>query len=71
MTDAQGAQIIALLTEIRDGLLMPMPMGEPPCTHPEEHRQSMSSMGEEEWICLAPTEAGGKCRYHYGPVTRR
>lgn len=61
MTEAQAERIIALLTEIRDGLLLPM---EPlPCAHPEEARQDMSSMGETEWTCRA-------CGHHEGPKRR-
>lgn len=62
MTDDQAERVIALLTEIRDALVVPV--GEPACTHPPETRKDMGSMGEEEWIC-------GLCRHHYGPVKRR
>jgi len=63
MTAAAVDRIIALLTEIRDALVPPV-LEEVPCAHPEEHRTSMSSMGEDEWICRV-------CRHHYGPVATR
>ena len=61
MTDAQGEQVIGLLTRILEALTVPLEA--PQCSHPDEARTNMSSMGETEWVCRA-------CGLHYGPVRR-
>lgn len=56
MTPAE-AQIITLLTEIRDLLLPQEVVESTECPHPEERRVSLSSFGDpNHWFCQA-------CRY--------
>jgi hypothetical protein len=64
VTEAQGEQIIGLLREIRTALVGPVD-APTVCTHPEELRVNLGSMGEFEWICGVKD-----CRYHYGPVKK-
>ncbi len=48
MTDEQFAQIVTLLTGIRDALTA---TPEPMCEHPEDRRVKLSAMGHEDWTC--------------------
>jgi hypothetical protein len=65
VTEAQAERVIALLTEIRDALVPP-PVGEQACLHPEELRVHLGSMGQgDEWICGVRG-----CRHHHEPTNK-
>lgn len=71
MTEAQGAQVIALLEAILDALTAPVGETESDagCSHPEDARVDLSSMGVWHQQCRAVLPDGSRCGAEFGPVS--